>query len=280
MRKVLGFILGMTILAGILQLSIQMDAFAKKTSYESNENVIDINNKENASKVNEALDVNNGENSSKVSEVLNVNNDVCSGSSQPVTVLNQSENRWVAIRQTPSTRSKIIGRVYGNLTGVKVLQIKSGYAYIEAVDYNSGKKVRGYVGQAMIKKRMPQRPYYVVADISEQKIHVYKDGLKIKEMLCSTGRENAATPTGTYLIGGRGKSFYSSKYKQGGYNWVRFNNNFLFHSVPFDSRGRIIAAEEKKLGQRVSHGCIRLSIGDSKWFYSAIPAGTAVIVQE
>lgn len=264
MRKLLRVILVMIIFTGVFQLFILGDVFAKRMFFERDESLYIENNKDNTSKIN---------------GILGINNDICKVMSQPITVLNKSEDKWVEIKQTTSSKSKIIGKVYGNLTEVKVLQVKNGYAYIEAVDYNSGKIIKGYTKQSMVKTRTPQKPYYVIVDISDQKVYVYKDDLQIKEMICSTGRENAATPIGTYLIGGRGKSFYSPKYKQGAYNWVRFNNNFLFHSVPFDSKGRIIELEKKKLGQRISHGCIRLSIEDSSWFYKTIPAGTVVIVQ-
>ena len=88
------------------------------------------------------------------------------------------------------------------------------------------------------------------------------------------------TPAGFYRIGGRGDSFYSPKYKQGAYYWVRFNNNYLFHSVPFDENKKIIQEEVAKLGQKASHGCIRLSMDDALWFYENIPQGTPVIINE
>lgn len=266
MKKIVGFILGITMLISMLQLSIQVAAYAKAKLFEGGVNI--------------TTDSDNKKDSTKDNEVLKENNDISNGMAQPMAVLNQSEKRCVGIRQLPSSKAKIIGIVYGSLIGVKVLQIKNGCAYIETVDYNTGRKVRGYVGQAMIKTRLPQKPYYVVTDISDQKVYVYRDGVKIKEMLCSTGIVNSSTPMGSYLIGERGKSFYSSKYREGGYNWMRFNNGYLFHSVPFDSKKRIISSEEKKLGQKASHGCIRLSIGDSVWLYNTIPKGTAILVHE
>ena len=36
------------------------------------------------------------------------------------------------------------------------------------------------------------------------------------------------------------------------------------------------ASEAEKLGSPASHGCIRLSIADSKWLYDQLPTGTPI----
>ena len=58
----------------------------------------------------------------------------------------------------------------------------------------------------------------------------------------------------------------------------RFNNNYLFIVCLLM---KIKAHQEvDKLGQKASHGCIRLSMDDSLWFYENIPQGTPVIIKE
>lgn len=86
---------------------------------------------------------------------------------------------------------------------------------------------------------------------------------------------------GTYLIGDRGSQFYTG-YKNSVvcYNWVRFNNDFLFHSTLHTRSGQEIVSEAKKLGTKASHGCIRLAVPDIKWIYNTIPRGTLVVVQQ
>ena len=37
--------------------------------------------------------------------------------------------------------------------------------------------------------------------------------------------------------------------------------------------------EAAKLGQKASHGCIRLSLEDSIWFYENVTQGTPVLIK-
>ena len=38
--------------------------------------------------------------------------------------------------------------------------------------------------------------------------------------------------------------------------------------------------DERNLGRKASHGCIRLKIDDAKWIYDNCPYGTTVVIQE
>ncbi|NMM94992.1 peptidase [Bifidobacterium sp. DSM 109957] len=117
----------------------------------------------------------------------------------------------------------------------------------------------------------------VAVSIASQRVYI-RDGERVLyTMITSTGI-NDWTPRGTYRINGRGPSFYNRNEAMGARNWVRFIGNFLFHSVPIDSSGNYIVSEAWKLGQPASHGCIRLTVADSQWFYNAIPDGTLVSI--
>ncbi|HCW51160.1 MAG TPA: L,D-transpeptidase, partial [Clostridiales bacterium] len=72
--------------------------------------------------------------------------------------------------------------------------------------------------------------------------------------------------------------FFSERYEQGARWWVSFRDwgIYLFHSVPVDRTGEVIPEEADKLGQPASHGCVRLSMEDARWFYETIPEGTPV----
>ncbi|MDE6065103.1 MAG: L,D-transpeptidase [Lachnospiraceae bacterium] len=101
----------------------------------------------------------------------------------------------------------------------------------------------------------------------------------VKAMVCSCGREGHRTPQGT---------FHTSAY----YEWrimvdntygqyaVRFNNQILFHSVPYveASPDTLEWEEYNKLGESASLGCVRLSVADSKWIYDNCKPGTTVVV--
>ena len=89
------------------------------------------------------------------------------------------------------------------------------------------------------------------------------------------------TPLGDYVIENeRGDNFYTPRFGEGANYWVSFKDHgvYLFHSVPTDKDGNYIESEAQKLGNPASHGCIRMSVSDSKWFYENIPTGTPVKV--
>jgi len=125
--------------------------------------------------------------------------------------------------------------------------------------------------------------YYVHVDTAEQVVRVFLDEVLIRRMVCSTGLadQDNATPTGRFYIQNRGPVFFSEKYQQGARWWVSFRDwgLYLFHSVPIDRQGEVITEEAVKLGQPVSHGCVRLSMEDALWFYETIPQGAPVDIE-
>ena len=49
--------------------------------------------------------------------------------------------------------------------------------------------------------------------------------------------------------------------------------------MPIDASGDYIEEEAEELGQKAnSHGCIRLTVADAKWFYGHALYGMQVIV--
>lgn len=123
-----------------------------------------------------------------------------------------------------------------------------------------------------------RKGYYVHVSLAEQKVTVYLDGAPVRTMAASTGTKDYPTPTGRFHIQNRDQFFFSEKYKEGGKWWVSFKDwgIYLFHSVPTDRDGKVIPEEAAKLGQPASHGCVRLSVEDARWFYDTIPEGAPV----
>lgn len=89
--------------------------------------------------------------------------------------------------------------------------------------------------------------------------------------VCSPGKPSTPTVRGEYRIGSRGYSFghgYTCYY------WTQFYGNYLFHSVLYYQNTRRIM--DGRLGQQLSHGCVRMNIDDAKWIHDVIPTGTKV----
>lgn len=116
--------------------------------------------------------------------------------------------------------------------------------------------------------------------------YLLRKGKVIYTMLSSGGvykKGKSVTPTGTFQIeGGRGDSFFNSELNEGANNWTSWSsdNVYLFHSVPTSADGSYNLKEAAKLGKtQGSHGCIRLSVPDSKWIMDNIPTGTKVVIK-
>lgn len=91
---------------------------------------------------------------------------------------------------------------------------------------------------------------------------------------CSCGAPSTPTVRGKFTIGDRGRSFGENK----GYScwyWTQFRGNYLFHSVLYNP-GSQRSLQDGRLGMNLSHGCVRLALGDAKWINRNIPRGTKV----
>lgn len=123
--------------------------------------------------------------------------------------------------------------------------------------------------------------YLIHVDLAAQKTYIYNGSTNKwnleKTFSCSTGVIGSETPTGLYTIKEKGNWFFSEKYNQGAKYWVQFSGNYLFHSLPYNKDQSEIV--DYTLGKPSSHGCIRLSVPDSKWLYDNIPANTKVIIK-
>ncbi|WP_447406015.1 L,D-transpeptidase family protein [Clostridium perfringens] len=122
--------------------------------------------------------------------------------------------------------------------------------------------------------------YLAFVNIAEQKTYVYEgsknDWTLDKTFTCSTGIEGKETPVGVFTVQNRAPWFFSPKYGQGGKYYVQFMGNYLFHSIPFDSDKTTVS--DPTLGVPASHGCIRLSVEDSKWLYDNVQNGSKIII--
>lgn len=120
--------------------------------------------------------------------------------------------------------------------------------------------------------------YFIWVDIYRQRVNVFtgkKNSWKLlKTMDCVTGKNTTPTVRGTFTIKWRAPRLYSgnvvAKYK------TNFYGRYYFHSILYNrSETRVV---DGRLGQRLSHGCVRLSTSNAKWIYDKIPNGTKVFI--
>ena len=89
---------------------------------------------------------------------------------------------------------------------------------------------------------------------------------------CSPGAPSTPTVIGQFTVQNKG---YVFGYGYSCYYWTQFYGDYLFHSVLYNPGTFTI--QDGRLGQHLSHGCVRLAIENAKWIYDNIPRGTKVI---
>lgn len=133
-------------------------------------------------------------------------------------------------------------------------------------------------------------PLHIVVDVANQVTSVYgrdENGeytVVVRQMLCSTGMKATPSDVGDWVLNGRHATWcifpkWGNSYAR---YWTRINGSIAFHSPIYTavSNSAMKIGSYNKLGQRASHGCIRLAVWDAKWIYDNIGAGTVVSIVE
>jgi len=121
--------------------------------------------------------------------------------------------------------------------------------------------------------------FRIDVNLTSQLVSVYYSDNLIKSLKCSGGTAENPTITGTFTTNQKIYYAWVPKFNEGAYYWTRFYGAYLFHSVPFDKNGNMIAEEASKIGTPASHGCVRIALEDAKWFYEMLPLGIKVTIQ-
>ncbi len=184
----------------------------------------------------------------------------------------------INIYENPNGNSKIV-RTLSENEPLVVYNETEDYLYCE----ESTLGLTGWVKKSSsFKKYFDYKDQYSISvNLTDQNLKVYKDDKLLKDMPCSTGitgNKDTETPIGKFKIILRGEEFFSEKFNQGAKYYLQFFGDYLIHSVPVDKNGNIIKEEEEKLGEAVSHGCIRVPMEDAKWLYDNIPDGGEVYI--
>ena len=137
-------------------------------------------------------------------------------------------------------------------------------------------EIEGYIN---IKGISSDTNHLIFTDINRQITHIltgkqYNWKLE-RSFSCASGKNSSPTTRGIYKICDRGEWFYSERLESGGKYWMRFNGNYLFHSVSMNKNMEII---DGRIGERISNGCIRLEVENIKWIYENVPDGSTVYI--
>ncbi|EHS49625.1 ErfK/YbiS/YcfS/YnhG family protein [Rhizobium sp. PDO1-076] len=116
-------------------------------------------------------------------------------------------------------------------------------------------------------ERQQSGPVAIVVSLSEQRVHVYRNGIRIAVATCSTGKPGHETPTGVFVVLQKDKHHRSSTYD----NAAMPNMNRLTWSGIALHAGRLP-------GYPASHGCVRLPMDFSERLFEITHLGTPVII--
>lgn len=131
------------------------------------------------------------------------------------------------------------------------------------------------------------QPYYIMVNRAQSTVTVYgldSSGyytVPVKAMVCSTGRQGHATPSGTFTLGGKWQWVHMVDNSYGQYV-SQISGNILFHSVCYYKKdpSTLMTEEYNGLGAPASLGCVRLQTSDAKWIYDNCARGTKITVYD
>ena len=112
-------------------------------------------------------------------------------------------------------------------------------------------------------------PLLIIVSIPDQKVHVYRNGIRIAASTCSTGKPGHNTPTGVFQILQKDK----------------FHRSSTYNNAPMPNMNRLtwsgIALHAGQLpGYPASHGCVRLPMGFSELLFGITRKGMTVVIAD
>lgn len=128
---------------------------------------------------------------------------------------------------------------------------------------------------------------YIQVNLKEQKLYRINGNTLEKVYIVSTGKWSTPTPVGTFNVSKKIARAWSATFKLympyfvnftgvGSQGVVAHDGEFGFHELPEWPSG--YKEGQNHLGTAVSHGCVRLGIGDAKEVYDWADTGIPVVI--
>ena len=228
---------------------------------------------------------------------------------EPITVVDRGKVKGYTASQLtklniymyrePDTSSKIVGEITNLSQGVRVIKhLDNGWSLVECYSSSFFSKpetkikawnilVSGYVETKYLKQVQPTDQLALVVDKLAQHVYVFREGKMIADLLCSTGlvqwngkkyQPYNETRSGEFLLINMTGSLDSDTLKCS--YAIRFNAGDEIHEVPHQvdprDNSKKYNTTEPYLGQKRSHGCIRVQRQKNpdginmEWIYNTV----------
>lgn len=229
----------------------------------------------------------------------------------PMTIIRgsgkEAQKQTYKLRKAPDTAggSNIIGEITCESQGVNVLEtLDNGWTYIEAYNSSYGPKntsrrgygetdelIRGYVETDRLDTFTPRTEYGLLIDKLTQRLYILTENGLFTTLLISTGYPTKEqpwneTPAGEYYLCSKVGDFPSGNMTCG--YGMRFNSGDILHEVPYlfneKYESRDYSYTEKYLGEKASHGCVRVQRKKNEegvnmeWIWENVPLKTKLLI--
>ena len=229
---------------------------------------------------------------------------------QPMVVIDGNQKEVYRLRRTPdnaSSADNIVGEITYASQGLHILETRDdGWTLVEAYNSSYGPDcasrrgygvtddlIRGYVKTSLLKTVTPRTEYGLLIDKLNQTMYIFSEGKCIGTLLVSTGLNNAKqswneTPSGEFVMISKMGGFAA------GNLWcaygMRVNGGCAVHEVPYigdkdtPAERRDYSSTVKLLGQKASHGCIRVQKAANeqgqniKWLWENLKVNSKVLI--
>lgn len=209
------------------------------------------------------------------------------GTQEPSTTLDETDNTETTAPKILTGWQIIDGSEYYYKNGKPVTGIRKIGSKVYSFTA-TGKLNTGASGKMDVKayNYSSKTKYLILVNCSTHRVGVYKGSKANWKRLyywkCGDGKKSTPTVKGTFKTGVYKGRKYKQKYfdSHGARCWyaTRIYNGYLFHSVLYKRAKTPKKIKDGRLGAGVSHGCVRLAIGNAKWIYKNIPKKTKVII--
>jgi hypothetical protein len=116
-------------------------------------------------------------------------------------------------------------------------------------------------------------------DLSERRIHVFRDGRHVRSVITAVGSESTPTPTGRYYVNQRLRAGDpTGPYGFGGIGISAFSPVLVYwpQGGPIAIHG---TNAPDSIGRAASNGCLRVDDGALRWLFQVALAGTPVHIR-